>query len=108
MGSELLDSREGGDMKELFLKYKVFNKIFPLTFAQLKRRSYCPFIQSCLNNHMFRMKVFLFFLIVVFTPNTLVFGKPTEPSDPANFINAKVSDLGQNSIQHVEVIFLQA
>ena len=55
---------------------------------------------------MFGMKVFLFLLIVVYTPNTLVFGKPTYPSDPANFINAKVSGVGQHSIQHVKVIFL--
>ena len=47
---------------------------------------------------MFRMKVFLFLLIVDYT---LVFGKPMEPPDRGSFI-----DVGQHNIQHVKVIFL--
>jgi len=36
----------------------------------------------------------LFLLVVVYTlPNTLVFGKPTDPSDHANFIDASIQDV---------------
>ena len=53
---------------------------------------------------MFRMKVFLFLLIVDHTLNTLVFGKPTDPPDHTNFLDDKRADVGQFNNQNVKVI----